>query len=764
MGSGFCVIARGWRVGFVVVCGSLVLLGHGAARAATWSTVSVPAPTGPDTTLSAVSCSSARACMAVGPTSNAGPIAEQWTGKRWALKPFPSSALGDDPTDVSLQAVSCSSADACTAVGSGLFGGPVIVRWNGRQWSRQKPSPHSSVAPTSVGCGAAKECVTVGSNTDCGDSGCSKTLDEVQVWNGRKWRLERIRTLAAWWDFSVGNVACPSAHACMVVGYFERGRGCSGNSSGSCDQFPLVERWNGRRWGILTAPKLHDETLDTASCRSSTNCLVLGTGMVHRRGVKFAAFWNGSRWTVRLIPKPRGSRDFGLEAASCASAQTCVAMGFLTEPTGVQAPLSVHWNGRRWQLARVVVPQDDSQAFMGDVSCGRKGACFAVGGLVNAVGESATLVERWRGSRWSVQPSADHMIDINATLNDVSCTSDSSCLAVGGLVNINPGMPLVEQWNGSASAIQKLPADSISNSFNGVSCPTALVCVAVGSGGGGKSARFQAVVAVGRNGQWSIGPVIPPGAFDSSLTGVSCASTTDCVAVGYYQLKENSTGIPFAANWNGTNWSMQTIPIPAQPARLVDNPLGRVSCASTTSCIAVGQYTPSGSTVTKPLAAAWNGSTWKLENPALPPGAISASLGGVSCTSPSHCIAVGDFAVSTNGPGNVLAEKWNGSSWSILNTSNVPAGSGLSVVSCPSVTLCVAIGYVPGGAIAEAWNGSTWSTEQTPAVPSTPDMQTEYGLSDVSCGSATTCLAVGTLVHFIPAGGESQSPFSERRS
>ena len=258
-----------------------------------------------------------------------------------------------------------------------------------------------------------------------------------------------------------------------------------------------------------------------------------------------------------------------------------------------------------------------------------------------------------------------------------------------------------------------------------------------------------------RNGQWSNEHVIPPGAFDSSLTGVSCASSSVCVAVGYYQLEKNSAGLPFAEIWNGTSWSMQTIPAPANAAAVGGAPLGRVSCASTTSCIAVGGYTPSGSNEPEPLAAAWNGSTWKLENPAAPPGAIGASLGGVSCISPSVCIAVGSFSVTTNGPADTLAEKWTGTSWSILNTSNPAINNGLSAISCPSATLCVAIGYVPGGAIAEAWNGSTWSTEQTPAVPSTPDMQTQYGLNDVSCGSATTCLAVGTL------GG---LPFSERRS
>ncbi len=43
-----------------------------------------------------------------------------------------------------------------------------------------------------------------------------------------------------------------------------------------------------------------------------------------------------------------------------------------------------------------------------------------------------------------------------------------------------------------------------------------------------------------------------------------------------------------------------------------------------------------------------------------------AGLNGVSCTSPSSCMAVGEFT----GIGNemTLAEAWNGTSWSVVKT------------------------------------------------------------------------------------------------
>ena len=64
--------------------------------------------------LEGVSCSSAKACTAVGSNGGEATLAERWNGTKWALQhaPNPSDA-GASP----LHGVSCSSATACTAVG-----------------------------------------------------------------------------------------------------------------------------------------------------------------------------------------------------------------------------------------------------------------------------------------------------------------------------------------------------------------------------------------------------------------------------------------------------------------------------------------------------------------------------------------------------------------------------------------------------------------------------------------------------------------------
>jgi hypothetical protein len=68
--------------------------------------------------------------------------------------------------------------------------------------------------------------------------------------------------------------------------------------------------------------------------------------------------------------------------------------------------------------------------------------------------------------------------------------------------------------------------------------------------------------------------------------------------------------------------------------------------------------------------------------------------------------------------------------------------SGLWDVSCPTATACIAVGTKTGGAIAETWNGTKWSL-QTLATPEGGSNLTLYG---VSCTSSSACTAVGSYV------------------
>ncbi len=219
---------------------------------------------------------------------------------------------------------------------------------------------------------------------------------------------------------------------------------------------------------------------------------------------------------------------------------------------------------------------------------------------------------------------------------------------------------------------------------------------------------------------WSIvptpNPASPPGT--QTLSAVSCASPTSCFAVGYVTIPPASLQ-PLIEHWDGTVWSVSLSP------SVPNGTLTGVSCPSATLCLAVGH---SG------LIEQWNGSAWTVGSSPSP----LDGFGAITCTATNFCFAVG--SVLQPFPSSLIDE-WNGTSWSDVSPT-VAGFSGFSSVSCLTEGLCFSVGSASPGSRYESqtliaeWNGSTWSTVASPSVGS------NSSLSSVSCASGS-CFAVG---------------------
>ena len=190
-----------------------------------------------------------------------------------------------------------------------------------------------------------------------------------------------------------------------------------------------------------------------------------------------------------------------------------------------------------------------------------------------------------------------------------------------------------------------------------------------------------------------------------------------------------------AERWDGTSWSVQPTPNPSG----IGAGLTAVSCVSASSCVAVGGYI-NNSSRDAALAERWNGSSWTIQ-PLSVPGAVASDLFGVSCVSAAACTAVGSYRTSSGG--HTLALHWNGSGWAVQSTPNPTSGALLLGVACGSSVACTAVGGYTNSAsrlatLAMSWNGSSWATQPT-VDPAGSDSQ----LRAVSCPSAATCTAVG---------------------
>jgi hypothetical protein len=171
--------------------------------------------------------------------------------------------------------------------------------------------------------------------------------------------------------------------------------------------------------------------------------------------------------------------------------------------------------------------------------------------------------------------------------------------------------------------------------------------------------------------------------------------------------------------------------------------LNGISCGTPTTCVAVGEVATNARHA-RPLIESWNGIAWSIVPNSAPKGTTVSTLNSVSCLASGQCKAVGHL----NGEDYVdqtLVETWNGSRWSIVPSPNpVPAGDNLLFsVSCTEVHKCIAVGGSSGSsapqAIVESWNGTEWMTVPVPI----PSGTFESELMSVSCASPRNCTAVG---------------------
>ena len=345
-----------------------------------------------------------------------------------------------------------------------------------------------------------------------------------------------------------------------------------------------------------------------------------------------------SGWALQATPNPVGARNTFLAGVSCTAPTACVAVGYSISTSNAVTTLAEQWNGSAWSILSTPSPLGSVISSLAAVACTSATACTAVGDSFNAANVKSTLDERWNGTTWSVQPTPDPAGTSNSTLVGVACSVSTSCIAVGSYTKTPSGhhFTLAESWNGIAWSIVTTPN--------------------------------------------------PPANRGASLLSVACSSGSACTAVGNW-FNSSNTEVTLAERWSGTAWSIQTT---LNPTTHLSELFG-VACSSATSCMAVGSDINT-SILQVALVERWNGSTWSVVATPGIAGSQGAALQAISCATVKGCNAVGD---NINGAGVevTLAEKWNGTAWSVKATPNpaTATASDLLAVSC-TTKACTASG------------------------------------------------------------------------
>jgi subtilisin family serine protease len=228
------------------------------------------------------------------------------------------------------------------------------------------------------------------------------------------------------------------------------------------------------------------------------------------------------------------------------------------------------------------------------------------------------------------------------------------------------------------------------------------------------------------------------------VVGALSAETTYHFRVVATNLAGRSYGEDRTFTTGASEWKAQTSPSPeVEEGTKLDQWLEDVSCSSRNDCMAVGhsEKKPWVANAYSALAQHWDGEEWSE----VPTPAEATSFRGVSCVAPDRCVAVGtrrDFNLPA------LAS-WDGSAWAYDSAPSGALRGQPFDVSCASASACVAVGtqvlpsepYGRYRVLAMVWDGTEWTVE-IPEEPITEDGSIS-SLSGVSCASADSCIAVG---------------------
>ncbi|MCL4448359.1 MAG: IPT/TIG domain-containing protein [Actinobacteria bacterium] len=308
-----------------------------------------------------------------------------------------------------------------------------------------------------------------------------------------------------------------------------------------------------------------------------------------------------------------------------------------------------------------------------------------------------------------------------------------SLLSLSLLVSI-AAMPPTSGFSQSSTGWNSQSVPSTMTDIYGISCLSTSVCVAVGDQMISPSTGTTngAVLVTSDGGTTWATPTLPSGVL--TFYGVNCVGSSNCWAVG-----ENTSGTATIVETSdsGSTWA-------SQPVSSGVAVLNSVACLSTTSCFAVGRSAQSGVV----LSTSDGGTTWGTAYTA----SKTSGLNSISCNaSGSVCVAVGAGVYNGNpatyyNDGVVLvgtASSGSALSWSTAYTETT--ATDLLGVSCSTATNCTAVGDSPNFHVAPSFTnptifttsngGSTWSVTKAPSDVSV--------LDSVSCFSSTVCFAGG---------------------
>ena len=408
------------------------------------------------------------------------------------------------------------------------------------------------------------------------------------------------------------------------------------------------------------------------------------------------------------------------------------------------------------------------QAHTNSVSCGSAGSCAAAGSYLDDAHRLQAFVVSEKGGVWGNAIEVPGTAALNlggyAELSSVSCASAGNCSAGGFYLDGSGNRQafVVSETNKVWGHAHKVPGTAALN-VGGYAWVTSVSCRSAGNCSAGGyyldgSNNEQAFVVSQRSGVWGKAIEVPGTAAlnvdgRAQVSSVSCGSSGNCVAGGYYLDKSNNEQA-FVVNQKNGTWN-KAIEVRGTAALNVDGRarVSSVSCHSAGNCSAGGYYADQFLNYQEFVVSETSGVWGKAVEV---PGLETLNLGGdarvfsVSCASAGNCSAGGAYSDQSGHRQPFVVSQTNGvwGNAQALTIANYVHAS-LTTVSCASAGNCAAGGFYTdssnqGQAFVAAQTNGVWGSAVE--VPGTAALNVSSqgigGVNSVSCASVGKC-AIG---------------------
>jgi hypothetical protein len=545
----------------------------------------------------------------------------------------------------------CASLTSCVAVGQGSGASPTLTEaatatLSGSTWSYSLTTIGVNRSTLrSLWCSSVTQCWAVGS---VGAGNLTHGLEAGL--SGTTWTLGSIAFANTTTTNELDSIICHDVSHCEAVG-------SAVNAIGGATRLAYGAYFGSWSMSLPSYPNLSATSanvIDAVACPTSTTCLFAGGQSPTLAGVatpnsasEFAYTAVSGTITTAAVPAISPVPSARLTAVSCATTTHCVAIGVGQRISGLLAPVVETWNGSSWTSSTITMPKSTAGQFL-SISCPSATSCAAVGlavkWTVTSPSTSTTtdvpLIATLSGTKWTVTVPKSPITQASE-LTDVACPKLGSCIAVGSGLILGGSFHFVlsaGKWTGGKFTSPTGVKNPISPS---ISCLSASYCVAVAT----PNFSTRSAVWTRHGTVWAVS-MTPSVAGSPRLNSISCWATSQCNAVGVLGAKAE------LARLNGTKWTFTSVAGPASSQISMSD----VTCASATNCTAIGAVTgplPSPGDVAATFTISGSSVTYSLPAPVTVPGGSPnvQTLSSVACPKGGTCRAVG--ALQVFGPNGV---------------------------------------------------------------------------------------------------------------